>query len=277
MAMSKTIPSLLKCTLFLIAALSPLASAKADTLQSNGATIDFEVQGEGEPVFVLHGGLASREDLRALINHLAKTHKTVALDTRGHGKSTGNDQPISYILMAGDVNNLATHLGLTDLTVIGQSDGGITALTVALNYPNIVKQLIVLGANFSHSVVPETGKNYLRNFQVPKKFDRSRFPGMYLDDYLAGGRTMQNYQRWFDKLAIMWTTSPNYTKADMAQINVPVLVINGDRQDIPLAHAVTLYEALPNAQLLIVPSATHFLQHEKPEMLHRAISEFLAP
>jgi len=275
--MSKTISSLLKSALFLVIAISPLASAAADTFQSNGATIDFEITGTGKPVFILHGGLASREDLRALINHLSKTHKVVALDTRGHGKSTGADQPISYMLMASDVNNLATRLSLTDLTVIGQSDGGITALTVALNYPNIVKQLIVLGANFNHAALPESGKNYLRNFKVPKEFDRAQFPGMYLDDYFAGGRTIQNYQRWFDKLAIMWTTSPNYSTVDIAQIIVPVLVINGDRQDIPLAHAVTLYNALPNAQLLIVPGATHFLQHEKPEMLHRAISEFLAP
>jgi len=275
--MSKTISSLLKSALFLVIAISPLASAAADTFQSNGATIDFEITGTGKPVFILHGGLASREDLRALINHLSKTHKVVALDTRGHGKSTGADQPISYMLMASDVNNLATRLSLTDLTVIGQSDGGITALTVALNYPNIVKQLIVLGANFNHAALPESGKNYLRNFKVPKEFDRAQFPGMYLDDYFAGGRTIQNYQRWFDKLAIMWTTSPNYSTVDIAQIIVPVLVINGDRQDIPLAHTVTLYNALPSAQLLIVPGATHFLQHEKPEMLHRAISEFLAP
>jgi len=275
-AMKKLFIKQLKRTLFVAAILFPASAVDADTFTSNGATISYEVAGTGEPVFILHGGLASREDLRGLIDHLAKTHQTVALDSREQGKSSGSDQQISYALMASDVNNLAAHLDLTGITIVGQSDGGITALTAALNYSEVVTRLILLGVNFNHAVLPEIGKEYLRSFKVPKEFDRSQFPGMYLDDYLSGGRRMQDYQTLFDEMANMWTTSPNYTALDMARIDVPVLVISGDREDMPLDHTLALYAALPNAQLLVVPGATHFLQREKPLLLHTAVSTFLA-
>ena len=275
--MRKIIPTIVKSAVLLVATLLPLMSALADNFLSNDANIDFEIAGTGEPVFILHGGLASREDLRGLINHLSKNYKVVALDSRGHGKSSDSEQQISYRLMASDVYNLAAHLGLKSITIIGQSDGSITALTAALQHADIVSRLVLLSPNFSHTVLPEASKRFLKNFKAPKTFDRSRFPGMYLHDFLAGGRKLENYQTWFDNKAIMWTTSPNYTVTDLAKIRVPALVINGDRDDMPLDHIFALYSALPSAQLFIVPGATHFLQHEKPEILHRMISEFLAP
>jgi len=60
----------------------------------------------------------------------------------------------------------------------------------------------------------------------------------------------------------------------MATNEVPVLVINGDREDIPVGHTLALHEALANAQLLVVPGAAYFLQQEKPLLLHRMISDF---
>jgi pimeloyl-ACP methyl ester carboxylesterase len=267
----------LQYTAFLVAVLFPVTAADADSFISNGATIDYEVHGSGAPVFILHGGLASREDLRSLINHLAKSRRVIALDSRGHGLSTGNNLPISYALMADDVANLAKHLGLWGVTIVGQSDGGITALTVAMNNPMLVARLVLLGASFSHTAISDSSKNYLTTFKGSAAMDRTQFPGMYLDDYLRGGRKMQDYQRWFDKLAQLWTISPNFSKADLSRIKVPTLVINGDRNDIPLDHAVALYTALANAQLFVVPGAGHFLQHEKPLVLNRAISDFLKP
>jgi len=266
----------LQRAMLLVAILFPLSSADADSFVSNDAKLDYEVQGTGAAVFILHGGLTSREDLRLLIEHLAKNYQVVALDSREHGKSSNSTLQISYELMASDVQNLAAHLGLTDITVIGQSDGGITALTTALTKPALVARLILIGASFSHVIIPKASKEYLISTQWPIEMDRTNFPGKFLDDYLKGGRKMQDYQPWFGKLARMWTTSPNYTTEELGTVKAPTLVVNGDHEDVPLAHTTALFEALPNAQLFIVPGASHFLHTEKPELLHQAISRFLA-
>ena len=86
---------------------------------------------------------------------------------------------------------------------------------------------------------------------------------------------MADYQPWFDELAHMWTTSPTFTVSDLSQITIPTLVINGDREDVPLDHVLALSGAMVQAQLYIVPGATHFLHQEKPQLLHDAIARFL--
>jgi len=254
---------------------NPRTTEGAYSFQSNNTTIQYEVRGSGQPLFMLHGGLTSREDLRLQIDHFSKSYQVVAMDSREHGFSGNSPLQISYELMASDVANLATHLGFKEITLMGQSDGGITALTFAHQYPKRTSQLILLGTLFNHSVVPEATKEFLRNAKCEFPLNRKAFPGVYLDDYLKGGRHRADYQNWYDELALMWTTSPNFSAADLGQVSVPVLIINGDTEDVDLAHTLKLYQALPNAELFIVPGATHFLHLEKPDMLHLAIEQFL--
>jgi len=266
----------LKLATFLITVLFPVPNAEAARFPSNGAVIDYQVSGSGAPVFILHGGLTSREDLRVQIDHLAHNYRVVALDSREHGYSSGSPHPISYELMASDIANLSTHLGFKRISIMGQSDGGITALTFAALYPAKVDKLILLGATFNHSGISEATKRTMKNTKWPLDMDRTRFPGIYLDDYLKGGRKMVDYQGWFDKLAHMWITSPNFTRQDLTSIKVPILVVNGDHEDVPLDHTLALYKALPNAQLFTVPGATHFLHREKPDLLNLVINDFLS-
>ena len=255
---------------------NPRTTEGAHSFQSNDATIRYEIRGSGKPLFMLHGGLTSREDLRLQIDHFSQSYQVVAVDSREHGFSGNSPLQISYKLMASDVANLATHLGFKEITVMGQSDGGITALTFAHLYPKRASHLILLGTLFNHSVVPEATKEFLRNAKWAFPLNKSAFPGVYLGDYLKGGRGMADYQKWYDELAVMWTTSPNFSASDLAQISVPALIINGDTDDVDLAHTLELYQALPNADLFIVPGATHFLHLEKPDILHLAIEQFLA-
>lgn len=266
----------LRHTALLTAVLFPTGATEADTFTSNGSKLDYELLGSGDPVFLLHGGLASKRDLMVLAKHLSKTYRVVALDSREHGKSTNSDRQISYALMASDVVNLALHLGMEKITLVGQSDGGITALTVAQTKPEMVAQLVVIGSGYSHTVFSEETKHYLTSVKWPKEMDQSQFPGMYQPDYLAGGRDMSDYQSWYNEMARMWTSSPNFTVEQLRQIDVPTLLVNGDHNDMPLEHILTFYQALPNAQLYIVPGADHFLHHSHPEQLASAVTQFLA-
>jgi len=274
-AMKNIFTKKLPHVMLLMAILFSANAASAETFISNKATLDYEIKGNGDPVFIMHGGLASREDLRLLINHLAKSHKIIALDSREHGRSSNSPLQISYELMASDVYNLAQHLGIQSATLIGQSDGGSTALTAAFHYPSFVKRLVLLGTSYNHSVQSKATKEYFQTVKWPANLDMNTFPGMFLDDYFLGGRSMTDYQAWFDELAYMWTTSPNFSIEQLAQLKMPVQIISGDRKEVPLYHTTALYEALPNAQLFVVPNASHFLHTEKPDLLHAAISSFL--
>src|SRR2546423_7971995 len=78
-----------------------------------------------EPVILLHGGLASSDEWGFEVPVLAKTHKVIVADSRGHGRSTISDQPLGYALMASDVLQLMDFLKIKKASIVGWSDGGI--------------------------------------------------------------------------------------------------------------------------------------------------------
>ena len=126
---------------------APESSGQVDV---NGASIYYALYGSGnaEAVLLLHGGLGAGEDFGGQIAALAGQYKVVAIDSRGHGRSTDDDQPYGYNLMAGDVMGVMDSLGIAKAAVVGWSDGGNIGLDMAINNPDRLTKLFALGANY---------------------------------------------------------------------------------------------------------------------------------
>jgi pimeloyl-ACP methyl ester carboxylesterase len=77
------------------------------------------------------------------------------------------------------------------------------------------------------------------------------------------------------KEVAMYTTEPTMTVDDLRHLTMPALVLVGDDDAVRLDHTVELYTALPNAQLAVIPGASHVLVMEKPAMVASVIDEFL--
>lgn len=84
----------------------------------NNVTIWYAVFGHGRPVILLHGGLANANYWGKLVPEPAKKYPVIMMDSRGHGRSTCSDQPISYDLMASDVMGLIDVLKIKQAAVI---------------------------------------------------------------------------------------------------------------------------------------------------------------
>lgn len=78
---------------------------------------------------------------------LSKHYKVIAVDTRGHGKSTADTTKLTYELYADDTYKLLNELKLDSVNVLGWSDGGNTGLILAMQHPEKVKKLAIMGAN----------------------------------------------------------------------------------------------------------------------------------
>jgi pimeloyl-ACP methyl ester carboxylesterase len=76
----------------------------------------------------MHGGLGSIESMSYQIRALAKSHFVIAPDSRGHGRSSDSNAPLSYALMSDDMSELIDHLKLDRVDVVGWSDGAIIGL-----------------------------------------------------------------------------------------------------------------------------------------------------
>ena len=110
----------------------------------------FNKEGK-EPVILLHGGLVSSDYWSFEVPLLAKTHKVIIVDSRGHGRSTMSDQPFSYKLMSSDVLQLMDYLKIKKASIVGWSDGGIIGLIIAIQHPERVNKLFTFGANYNIS------------------------------------------------------------------------------------------------------------------------------
>ena len=112
----------------------------------NGTTIWYEKTGAGEPLILLHGNGESHGIFSEAIPLLAERFTVYATDTRGHGKSAPAGV-FHYTDMAEDMAAFIGALALEKPAVYGFSDGGITALLLALRHPDLPSRIAVSGAN----------------------------------------------------------------------------------------------------------------------------------
>jgi pimeloyl-ACP methyl ester carboxylesterase len=122
--------------------------AEGQTANINGIDIYYEVYGEGDPVVLIHGGLSNGDHFNNIIPALAEQYQVIVMDSRGHGRSSFDETPISYEVMANDVLGLMDHLGLDKASIVGWSDGGIIGLEIAIHNPERLNRVVAYGANF---------------------------------------------------------------------------------------------------------------------------------
>ncbi len=222
--------------------------------------------GSGEPLLLLHGGLGNSDDLLNSIGPgLSERFRLVAFDRRGHGYTSDTDAEFHYADMATETVRVLEDVVGGPASLVGWSDGGIIALLVALSRPELVHKLVVIGANYHHDgVLPlemdpespmaqELGRAYI---------ERSPDGAGHLEAVL--GKTFR-----------MFGSEPTLTTADIARITHPVLLVVGDDDLVALPHTVSLFEALPQGQLAVVPGASHALPLEQPDILTGLITRFL--
>jgi pimeloyl-ACP methyl ester carboxylesterase len=228
---------------------------------------DEQGGGAGTTTVLLHGGMCTADTWTAQLEALGAGRRLLLPEQRGHGR-TADVGEVSYELMTGDTVAFieATADGPVDL--VGWSDGGNIGLHVALQRPDLVRKLVVIGSNFHHEgTIPallegvageEQGDNMLRDmYQAVSPDGPEHWPVITA------------------KLLDMWRTGPTLTEADLAKIDRPVLVLVGDDDAVFLRHTVALYEALPQGQLAIVPGTSHLVPIEKPDLVNRLIVDFL--
>src|SRR6476620_1189095 len=116
-------------------------------VNTRGFKMYYETYGNGEPLLIIHGNGGSINNFVYQIPYFSKEYKVVVADSRAQGKSTDNNDSLSYEMMADDLNALLDSLYLDSCYVIGWSDGGINGLLLAIRHPKKVKKLAVTGAN----------------------------------------------------------------------------------------------------------------------------------
>jgi pimeloyl-ACP methyl ester carboxylesterase len=221
----------------------------------------YETFGAGAPVLVLHGGLGYIEDMSSQIRALAKSHFVIAVDSRGHGRSTDTNDPLNYSRMSDDMVKVLDHLKIDRVDVVGWSDGGIIGLDLAMRHPERIRRLVAISANYD--------PDGLGGF--PSVEDVPRTPLRY---WLLSPNPVQ-WPTLYRKVVMMWRTQPQYTLNDLGHIKAPTLVMAGEHDLIKREHTDQLARAIPGSHESIIAGATHGVPIEKPEVIDSLILNFL--
>lgn len=243
----------------------------ANFTKVNDISMYYEIHGLGEPLIMLHGAADSIESMRYAIIALSENYRVIAVDTRGHGRSTDSDQPFSYDLFAKDILELMDLLEIDKAHIVGLSDGGITGLTIAITYPDRINKLVTVGANFSPEGLTDL---VIERMSSGEFFDNS--PSYTYE------RFAPDPSKWPDlieKLRQMILSEPNYTQDDLGKIRTPVLVMLGEGDKfIRIDHTEELHRMIEDSTLFIVSKAEHNVfdgYSGNPDAANEAILEFL--
>ena len=242
------------------AAATPPSSGRF--FDANNATFYVEERGVGPPLVLIHGGLVSSAMWEPLLPHLQATYRLITPDSRGHGRSTNPSGQLSYTQLADDLAALIGALDLVDPVVGGYSDGGQVALELGARHPHAARALIVGAAYPDFAAGPREAHKTLLGAEDDGTPNLSQLEA-HLGDFAEVAKSWHpggepQWRTLVQQTAPMWLDYPGLTPEDIAKIDVPVLVFAGDRDEMfPLDLMVSLFRALPKAELAVCPSADH--------------------
>jgi pimeloyl-ACP methyl ester carboxylesterase len=269
-----------------------MMQAKSGFIENGKARLYYELAGQGEPLVMIHAGVADSRQWENEFIHFAQDFSVLRYDLRGYGKSLPVDEEFSHM---GDLVALLDRLNFhSPLVLIGCSLGGRLALDFALEHPSRMKALVMVGSGPSGLALDVPGHpkeaeaeqadkagdwDLLAELEVQIWFDgRGRTPGQV-------NREMRRLALEMNRLALSHdarglgkrlpdTGTPAAQRLD--QITFPVLALVGEH-DNAYAHAAADYlvEKVPFARKSILQDAAHLANMDHPHPFQSAVRSFL--
>jgi len=226
----------------------------------------YDERGDGEPLVLMHGGLVDSRFLEPNLGPLAERFHVYTPDRRGHGRTPDVDGPITYQLMADDTIAFLEHVVGGPAHLVGHSDGAVVAMLVAMQRPELVDRLVMISGGFDKSGEAAPDMEFDTDEVV-------QFLGPAYGEVSPDGEA--HFPVVAGKVAEMARNEPHVEPAALAAITARTLVMYADDDLMTLGHAVALYDALPDAELSVVPGTSHFLTQEKPHLVNALLVDFL--
>ena len=228
-----------------------MSSPTGGFVSVNGQQIYFEVYGTGEPVLLLHGFSGSSQDWVPSIANWGPQFQLIAIDLRGHGRSSVLTSPFRHVDAAADVLALLEQLGISACKGVGVSGGGNVLLHIASKFPERIAAMVVVSAT---PYFPAQARPIMRQYASllpPTALDALRRAHPQGDEQVQA--LLASATSFADSYDDM-----NFTPPSLARIQARTLIVQGDRDPFyPVRLSFEMFDAMPNSNLWIIPEGGH--------------------
>jgi pimeloyl-ACP methyl ester carboxylesterase len=215
---------------------------------------------------LLHGGFGSTGMFEPILPPLAFNRQVITVDLQGHGRTADIDRPLSFESMADDIAALIKRLELKQADVAGYSLGGGTALQTAIRHPDVVRKLVLVSTPYKKDGWYPEMREGMASMSAEGMTQTPLYPA-----YVAIAPKPEDWPRFVTKVAQLLRQSYDWT-AGVSALKMPTMIVAGDADGLPPAHAVQFFELLgggkrdggwdgsgmSNARLAILPGTTHY-------------------
>jgi len=258
-------------------------------LDIDGFKMAYESQGKGIPLLFIHGFPLNHRMWEPQMQSLSQTAGMVAPDLRGHGDSEPIEGPYSMDMLADDCVALLDALDIQQPVVVcGLSMGGYITLAMYRRYPERIRALILAATRAGGDSLDGKTNRDMAISQAEKDGAAATTASM-LPKMMSPKTYKSNPDLVKQVESIMSSTSvqgivgalegmksrPDSTPY-LGEITVPTLIIHGEEdQLIPFQEAQSMHAAIANSTMILMSSAGHLLNMERPESFNQAVEDFI--
>lgn len=199
-------------------------------------------RGRGETLLLIHGNNMNSMMMKKMFNYLSKFYHVIAVDSRGHGESENGKKIYSIELYAEDMMKFCRNKSLSNIIVIGYSDGANVALAIAHKYPYIAKKMILICGNYNVD-----GVKWI--IKMPILFAKSVVG--------IARKFLPNVKFMFWKIKLM-VEDYGITESEMRKINTNILILTAKYDFVYRQHQLDMNRYLKNSHMYIVKGTNHF-------------------
>jgi pimeloyl-ACP methyl ester carboxylesterase len=245
----------------------------------NGIKMYYEINGQGKPLVLIHGGGSTiGTTFGNIIPLLAKHHQVIAVELQAHGHTNDRDAPESFEQDADDVAGLVNYLKIAKADFFGFSNGGNTTMQIGIRHPEMVNKLIIASAFYKREGM------FKGFFEMMENANLETMPGYLKKAFLEINNDTAMLQNMFEKDKARMLQFKDWRAEDLSLIKAPSLIIAGDQDVATVEHTAEMAHKIPNSRLLIVPgnhgsfileASAPKTESKIPELTLAAIEEFL--
>lgn len=221
---------------------------KSGYSEVNGMSMYYEVYGQGKPLVLIHGGGSTiQTTFGRVIPLFSKDRQLICVELQAHGHTGDRNIDISFEQDTDDVAALMENLHIGKADILGFSNGGNTALQLAIRHPQRCHKIVAA------SVLLKRSGAFPQFWEFMEKGTFDQMPQHYKDAFILVNPDTAKLMNMYQKCAHRMINFQDVPDDQIKSIQAPVLLINGDKDVATSDHVVAISKLIPNCTLAILP------------------------